>query len=313
MIIYNTYTDIPNALQNAVVALGNFDGVHRGHQTVIGEAKKKADRIGAPLVLLTFSTHPRLHFLPDSEPFIITPLDGKIPLLKALGVDGIIALDFQAVKDMPAHDFIQTILIRNLKAQCVSIGYDFQFGKDRMGTSGMLKQQTAFESIVSLPQKSVDGDIFSSTRIRACIRNGEMGKATSLLGRPFEITGIIEAGQQLGRTIDFPTANIDLGDFVRPHYGVYAVRVGVELQNKTQWFDGVANFGTRPTIDNPKEVFETHIFNFNEDIYDHPIRIAMISFIRPEKKFESFDALKAQIADDCLTAKRIHALRQAGA
>ena len=313
MKIHKKFENIPTDFKNAVVALGNFDGVHRGHQCVIGEAKNKAVKLGAPLILLTFSIHPRRFFLPDTEPFIITPLEGKIPLLKALGVDGVIALDFASVKDMSAQDFITKILIQGINAQSVSVGYNYQFGKDRLGTSGMLKKCTAFETIISSQQKSIDGDIFSSTTIRRCIQNGEIGKATAMLGRPFEISGIIERGQQLGRTIGFPTANIDLQDFIRPHYGVYAVRVGVDLGESTHWYDGVANFGVRPTTNNPKEVFETHIFDFDEDIYDHPIRVALISFIRAEQKFENFDALKEQITKDCLTAKRIHALREAGA
>ena len=313
MLIHKKFDNIPVDFKNAVVALGNFDGVHRGHQCVIGEAKNKAVKLGAPLILLTFETHPRRFFLPDTEPFVITPLEGKIPLLKALGVDGVIALDFESVKNMSAEDFIKKILIKGINAQSVSVGYDFQFGKDRLGTSGMLKQCPAFETMVSRQQKSKDGDIFSSTTIRICIQNGEIDKATAMLGRPFEINGVIERGQQLGRTIGFPTANIDLQDFVRPHYGVYAVRVGVDLGESTHWYDGVANFGVRPTTNNPKEVFEAHIFDFDEDIYDHPIRIAIISFIRAEKKFENLNALKTQIAEDCLTAKRIHALRQAGA
>ena len=161
MIILDTYKNIPPELhdffKNSVVALGNFDGVHRGHQTVIGEARKKADELGSNLILLTFKTHPRSYFLPNEEPFIITPLDAKSPLLKALGVDGVMALKFADVKDMKAQDFINTILVNALQVKCVSVGYDFQFGKNRIGTSGMLNECDAFKTIIALPQKSLDG------------------------------------------------------------------------------------------------------------------------------------------------------------
>ena len=312
--VYTSLNDIPDSLRGGVVALGNFDGVHRGHQSVIGKAKILANQKSVPLIVLTFSVHPRLFFKPDSEPFVITPLANKIPHLQALGVDAVLSLDFASVQDMSADNFIDSIIVAGLGASVVSIGYDFQFGKNRTGNTEMLTNDNRFNTEITTAQTGAKGEVFSSTKVRNYIRDGQVGKATHLLGRPFEIQGVVKTGMQLGRTIGFPTANIEFGnDIVRPKYGVYAIRLGLTENDTVRWYDGVANYGNRPTVNGIGEVLESHIFDFDCDIYQQSVRLAFISFIRAEQKFNSVDDLKNAISYDCEVAKRIHALRSSGA
>ncbi len=306
----------PVERRGAVVALGNFDGVHRGHQSVIGQAGEIAEAQGVDLAVMTFEPHPRAYFRKDDPPFRLTPFTNKAHQLQALGVDSLICLNFDAsLAALEAEAFIQSVLVDGIGVGTLVVGYDFKFGRGRGGDVETLKSDPRFETMVIEPSASATGEIYSSTRIRDYLSGGEPGQAAALLGRPFEIEGEVLHGAQIGRTIGFPTANLDLGDYIRPAYGVYAVRVGVETAHvgQTVWCDGVANLGKRPTVDGLTEKFEVHLFDFDRDLYGTHMRVALIEFIRGERKFDGLDALKAQIAKDCHSARVILDTRAAGA
>lgn len=316
MQIFREPGDFPTEKRGAVVALGNFDGVHRGHQQVIGQAGEIAQKSGVDLAVLTFEPHPRVFFRPDDPPFRLTPFRNKAHLLQALGVDATICLNFDApLAGLAAQEFIDRILVTDIGVGTLVVGYDFKFGKGRTGDVDLLRQDSRFKTVVIEPAADAIGEIYSSTRIRDYLTKGEPGQAAALLGRPFEIEGEVLHGAEIGRTIGFPTANLDLGGYIRPAYGVYAVRVGVETGRvgETVWCDGVANLGKRPTVDGLTELFEVHIFDFDRDLYGNHMRVALIEYIRGERKFDGLDALKAQISADCHTARVILDTRAAGA
>ena len=316
MQIIHQLADFPADARGAVLALGNFDGVHRGHQTVIGRAGRLAEEAGAPVGVLTFEPHPVSFFKPDVPPFRLTPFRIKAHQLHALGLDLLVCLGFDRVlAELSAKAFIEQVLVQGLGVGRLVVGYDFCFGKGRTGTVETLKADGRFQVTVVDPAAGAGGEVYSSTRIRDYLRTGQPGQAAALLGRPFEIEGTVKTGQQLGRTIGFPTANIDLGDYLRPAYGVYAVRVGVSPAEgaEPEWRDGVANWGKRPTVDGIGEVFEVYLFDFDGDLYGADLRVALIEFIRAEQKFDGLDALKAQIAEDCRSARLILDTRAAGA
>lgn len=317
MRILRHYDGVPEDVRGSAVVLGNFDGVHRGHQEVIGGAVADAVARDLPLAVVTFEPHPRSFFAPDQPPFRLTPFRSKAMHLAALKVDTLVVLAFnERMSQVSAEDFVQHVLIDGIGVCHVTVGYDFRFGNGRRGDVDLLKSMAAdggFTLNVIEPVASADGEIYSSTRIRDYLASGKPGHAAALLGRPFEIDGRVEQGDQRGRTIGFPTANLVLGEYQRPAYGVYAVRAGVGDGEATEWYDGVANLGTRPTVDGTRLLLESHLFDFDGDIYGQHLRVAMIEFIRPERKFDSFDALKAQIAEDSASAGRILRTRAAGA
>lgn len=316
MQIFREPTDFPAERYGAVVALGNFDGVHRGHQSVIGQASEIADEKNVGLGVMTFEPHPRVYFRPEDPPFRLTPFTNKAHQLQALGVDSLICLNFDApLASLDAQAFIDDILVSGFGVGTLVVGYDFKFGKGRSGDVDTLRADGRFETVVIDPSKSATGEVYSSTHIRDYLRNGQPGQAAAFLGRPFEIEGEVLHGAEIGRTIGFPTANLDLGDYIRPAHGVYAVRVGVEtgLVGETVWCDGVANLGMRPTVDGLSEKFEVHLFDFERDLYGTHMRVALIEYIRPEQKFDGLDALKVQISKDCHAARVILDTRAAGA
>jgi riboflavin kinase/FMN adenylyltransferase len=318
MRILRHFEKVPDDAQGGVVVLGNFDGVHRGHQAVIGAAAEDAARLGAPLVVVTFEPHPRRFFRPDEPPFRLTPFRIKVIQLGALGVDVLLVLHFDmAMSQMSAEDFARTVLLDGLKPRQITIGYDFHFGHQRRGSPALLQRLVGVGNGCTLkvvePVASADGEVYSSTRIREYLAGGRPGHAAALLGRPFEIEGRVLRGDRRGRTIGFPTANLDLGPYLRPAYGVYAVRAGLGDGETPEWFDGVANLGVRPTVDGSRLLLETHLFGFDRDIYGQHLRIGLIEFIRPERCFAGLEALRAQIAEDCAAARRILRTRAAGA
>ncbi len=314
MKILHDYKNISDKLQNAIVLLGNFDGLHRGHQRLIWEAKEIASTSNAPIVIITFEPHPRNYFNCENAPFRLTPLKNKAHQLEILEIDAMLVLDFdEKMALMTAENFINNVIVNGLKASHVVVGYDFYFGKDRQGTPDLIRDIAKIEVNVVKPVTSPDQEIYSSSRIRNHLKSGKPGHAAALLGRPFEVEAKIESGAMLGRTIGFPTANVELGDFLRPLYGVYAVRAGVEFNGVVKWFDAIANLGKRPTVDGVTELLEVHLFEFSDDIYGHNLRVAFIEFIRPEEKFDGLEKLKSQIAADCLVAKQILHTRAAGA
>lgn len=299
--------ELPPDLKGCVVALGNFDGVHKGHQAVIHTARRIAAELGAPLAVMSFEPHPRSVFRPDQPPFRLTPFRVKARLIEALGADLLIMQHFDAAfASLTAPDFVDSILVNGLAARHVVVGYDYVFGKGRQGTGAMLQKMAdggrfGFTSVP--PEIAPDGDVYSSTRVREFLLGGQPAEAAKLLGHYWEVEGRVEHGDARGRTIGFPTANFALGEYQRPATGVYAVRAGVDLGGATVWHNGVANFGRRPTFDKTDEVLEVHLLDTTIDLYGKHLRVALIDFLRPELKFSGLAALKAQIEADAQAAR----------
>ncbi len=301
--------------RGSVVAIGNFDGVHKGHQILIGRAADTARGLRTRLSVLTFEPHPFHVFHPEAPPFRLTPFRAKARHIEALGVDLLFVLPFDlAFATVPAEDFVRTLIVEALGARHAVVGYDFHFGHKRGGTPDVLRQlgeRSGFGVTVVQPIGAEGGTVYSSTRIRELLAAGKAREAAILLGRPFEIEGRVEMGDQRGRTIGFPTANIRLGDYLRPAGGVYAVRVEIEEETFRHWHDGVANLGTRPTVGGTDLRLEAHLFDYQGDLYGKHLRVALIEHLRPERKFSGLDELKAQIAADAAQARAILAAERA--
>jgi riboflavin kinase/FMN adenylyltransferase len=301
--------------KGSVVAIGNFDGVHRGHRAVFDAAGRIAHETGAEQAVLTFEPHPRSVFQPDIAPFRLTPFRSKARQIELLGVDILFALHFDmAFSRHSAEDFVSEILVEGLAASHVVVGDDFVFGNRRRGTPEFLAQEAkkhGFDVTFIEPVAGADGVAYSSTRIRELLATGRPGDAAQLLGRFWEIEGRVEPGDKRGRTIGFPTANLGLDDYLRPATGVYAMRAGLDRPAgnggdvETVWFDGVANLGRRPTFGGDDLLLEAHLFDFEEDIYGQHLRVALIEYLRPETRFDGIDALKAQIAEDATRAREL--------
>ena len=307
MRVFRHFAGLPDDARGAVAALGNFDGVHGGHRAVLAACRKIA--AGAPLAAVTFEPHPRSYFRPDDPPFRLTSLQGKIYQLEPLGLDLLFVLAFDAAMAARAPEsFARDVLAGGLGLSHAVVGDDFRFGQGRTGRPEDLVafgRDAGFAVTVMPDVIAPDGIGFSSTRVREHLAAGRPVEAARLLGHPWEIVGCVETGRKLGRTIGFPTANLDLGELLEPARGVYAVSVGLQEDGGWVWRDAVANLGVRPTVDGEKLAFEVHIFDFSEDIYGRALRVRMLDFIRPERRFDGLDALKAQIAVDCDTARRL--------
>jgi len=302
--VFDDWQSAPPEWAGGVIALGNFDGVHRGHQALVASAQQEARTLDAPLVALTFEPHPRRYFVPDTGPFRLTLLPAKVRLLEACGVQAVLAQRFDpAFAAITAQAFIDNVLLQGLGARHVVCGYDFTFGARRSGNVERLREMAAERAlgVTVLDPVMHEGEIYSSTRIREALRAGWASEASELLGHHWEIEGEVEKGDQRGRTIGFPTANVALGEHLRPRFGVYAVRALVN----GEWRNGVANLGRRPTVGKLQENFEVHLFDFAGDLYGQVLRVQLVDFIRPEMKFSGLDALKAQIAADCDAARRL--------
>lgn len=309
MQIFRHADRLPEACRGGVVTLGNFDGVHRGHQAIIARARAAAEARRAPLVVVTFEPHPGAVFRPEAEPFRLTPFRSKASHLAALGVEVLVNLHFDLeFSKVSAADFVRRILVDALAATHLVVGQDFAFGHRRQGNAAFLVAQGethGFGVEVAEPVREPGSEIYSSSLIRDCLRRGEPARAAELLGRAWEIDGRVVAGDRRGHALGFPTANLELGEFLRPKFGVYAVRAGIDEGEATEWRDGAANIGTRPTVDGATLLLEVHLFDFSGDLYGKHLRVALIDYLRPEEKFDGLDALKAQIAEDCRQARRI--------
>jgi riboflavin kinase/FMN adenylyltransferase len=294
---------LPAALRGGIVALGNFDGFHLGHQAVVGRAIARARAEGRPALVATFDPHPVRHFKPGAAPFRLTTLDQRQRLFAAAGADAMIVFDFDAaLAALDARAFVEQRLIGGIGLGGAVTGEDFTFGKARSGNIDVLSAfgaQHGF-SVEAVAPVTLDGEPVSSSRIRAALVGGDPRGAARLLTRPFTIEGEVTHGAKLGRTIGFPTANLDLGSYLRPAYGIYAVR-GRLADGRI--LDGAANLGVRPSFDPPKELLEPHFFDFSGDLYGQTIAVELIDFLRPEAKYDTLDALTAQIAVDCDTAR----------
>ena len=294
---------MPDALRGAVVALGNFDGFHLGHQAVAGEAIRQAKAAGKPAIIATFDPHPVRFFAPHVPWFRLTTLEQRQRLFEEAGADAMLVFDFDAeLAATTAEDFVVKLLAERLGVSGVVTGEDFTFGKARGGNTGVLRDLGAQHGITATTVGPVTdaGGVISSSRIRDALKAGECETATRLLTRPFAIEAIVQHGDKNGRDLGFPTANMDMGHYLRPRYGVYAVR-GKLPDGRV--LDGAANVGIRPQFEPPKELLEPHFFDFAEMIYDQMIEVEFHAFLRPEGKYDSLDALIAQIAKDCEDAK----------
>jgi riboflavin kinase/FMN adenylyltransferase len=309
MRLFRHYTEIPVEARGAVVALGNFDGIHRGHQAVIAAAAEKARALGTTHAVLTFEPHPREFFRPDQPPFRLTPLRIKARQFEAMGVDNLFVLHFDAeLSGKSAEAFVVEVLSEGLGVAHVVVGYDFVFGHGRLGTAALLADLGRLHGfgVTALPPVGVEqGDVFSSTLVRQHLQAARPLQAALLLGRPWEIEGRVEHGQKLGRDLGFPTANLMLGEYLQPALGIYAVKAGIDEGRGTVWHDGVASLGYRPTVGGTHVVFEAYLFDWSGDLYGRHLRVALIDYLRPEKKFDGLDDLKAQIARDCGEARRL--------
>jgi len=310
--------ETPEHLQDdprgSVVALGNFDGFHRGHQFVIGEAGRLARALDLTLTVVVTEPHPVQFFRPDSPAFRLTPFRERAMMMEAFGVDRLVVLGFDAaLAGMLAQDFVLDILVRDLQARHVVVGYDYRFGKGRGGGTDVLAAMGGEEgfglTVISpvLPNAGSDpaAEAYSSTRVRTMLKAGDPRRAADMLGHWWAISGKVQKGDQRGRILGFPTANIALGDVMEPKLGVYGVRIMDSDNPFAPIAGGVANLGRRPTFDGRGVLLEVHLFDTDADLYDRHLRIEFVDFIRPEMKFDGLDSLKAQIVKDCDSARAI--------
>lgn len=310
MRIYRHHRDVPDAYKGAVIAVGNFDGVHLGHQALIGEARKLAEERGGLLGVLAFEPHPQEFFRPSPESFRLTPFRTKARLIAETGADAMFALAFDAeMAARSAQDFVLEVLVDGLGAAHVVVGADFQFGKGRSGDATMLAymgEMEGFGVTVFKPVAAKGSDKISSTRIRDALKRGRPEEAAQLLGHWWTVEARVERGAARGREMGFPTANMHLVDCLKPAFGIYAVRAMImENDQPTAWHDGVANFGIRPMsmFKTTEPLLETFLFDFSGDLYSKHLAVELVAYLRPEAKLEGLDALKTQIAKDCDDAR----------
>lgn len=296
------------ALRGAAIAIGNFDGVHGGHRALIAAAKSAAADLKAPAGVLTFEPHPRQFFAREAPPFRLSNFRAKTAWLCETGIDLMAVASFgNRLAMMSAADFVQQILVERLGAAHVVVGYDFAFGHKRSGNIAFLRQAAAdheFGLTVIDPVREAEETI-SSTRVRDALWQGNPRRAAELLGHPWEVHGRVRKGDQRGRTIGFPTANIALGGYIEPQFGVYAVQIGWPEGGDIVWRSGVANLGRRPTFNKNDVLLEVNVFDFQGDLYGKRAEVRFIDFLRPEQKFDGLEALKAQILADADKAREI--------
>jgi riboflavin kinase/FMN adenylyltransferase len=297
---------IPQALRGAIIALGNFDGFHLGHQAVAGEAIRWAQAEGRPSIIATFDPHPVRFFRPDVPPFRLTTLEQRQELYLAAGATAMLVFHFDAeLAGTSAEDFIAKILIDRFGAHGVVTGGDFTFGRGAKGNVDLLRTLGGEWGLQSRVVEAVaeGGEVVSSSRIRQALREGDPQEAARLLTRPFAIRGIVEHGDKRGRTIGYPTANLGVENYLRPKYGIYAVTGRILATG--QVLQGAANIGIRPQFEPPKELLEPFFFDFKGDLYGQEIEVAFHHYLRGEAKFDSLEALIEQMDKDCAEARRL--------
>ncbi|MEY2944079.1 MAG: hypothetical protein RLY97_2093 [Pseudomonadota bacterium] len=298
--LHNT-APIPADMRGAIMALGNFDGFHLGHQAVVGEVIRWARMEGRPAIVATFDPHPVRHFKPDAAPFRLTSLDQRQDYFAEAGADAMLVFHFDAgMANMPAKDWITQVLHQHIGAAGIVTGEDFTFGKGRAGNLALM-QAEGMETRTVGAVHDEHGPI-SSSRIRSHLKNADPIGAAQLLTRPFAIRGMVQGGDRLGRTIGYPTANLDMSNYLRPAYGIYAV-TGKLPDGRI--LHGAANLGIRPTFTPPKELLEPYFFDFAEDLYGQEIEVALHHFLRGEVKFDNLADLTAQMALDCDVARNL--------
>ena len=296
--------DLSDELQGGVIAIGNFDGVHRGHQWVLQSALVEAKRRNCPAIVLTFEPHPKTFFAPQNPVFRLTEAATKAAIFGKLGFDGVIEHQFD--KDFAsttAESFVEQVLLNKLSASHVVTGYDFHFGKGRQGSPEFLHHSGEMHGFgVSIIEAFTDegGETVSSSRIRDCLAGGKISEANGLLGYAYRIRGEVIRGRQVGRTLGYPTANIMMPEETRLRHGIYSVRAMTE---NGKLHDGVASYGRRPTFDNGEALFETYIFDFDNEIYGETLNVSIFGWLRGEEKFENADSLKIQMDKDAAEAR----------
>lgn len=300
----------PQAAQGSIMALGNFDGVHLGHQAVIGRAREIARNQNRPLAIMTFEPHPRRFFQPELPILRIVPFSEKARLLRDAGVDYLFVARFNAAFSMlSAEEFVQHVLLKGLHVAHVVTGHNFAFGYRRGGNVEYLNACAKEKGFVYTRVDAAvmeGGEVYSSTAIRTALSEGQMEEVATLLGRNYVMRGPVIHGDRRGHSIGFPTANIRPVPLYSPRLGVYAVRLHVQ----GQVYPAVANLGMRPTVDGAQKLLEVHAFDASLECYGVRANVEFLSFIRPERKFSGLDALKAQINDDVRTAKAIHNIKE---
>lgn len=301
-------TDIHSLSEDAKgcsLAIGNFDGLHLGHQAILNEARMDAQKKDRRVALLTFEPHPRSYFRPESEPFRLTTLRDKIRFLDHMAWDLVFALPFdQQMAKTGAAEFVLHLLKRSIETPSVFVGQDFHFGAERSGSSAVLQELGAKIGIQAtiIPQLRDSKDVpFSSTFIRESLKAGDLASAQRQMGRPWSIEGVVTKGDQRGREMGFPTANLSLGSYLRPALGVYAFWTEIEGEKRI----GAANIGIRPSVEGTEVRLEAHLFDFDGDLYGQSLVINLVDFLRPERKFSSLFELRTQIEKDCVKAREI--------
>ena len=307
MQIHNIKLNSQVDVLNINLAIGNFDGVHLGHQKIIDDLIKYSRINSCPSAILSFKPHPRQFFSNEYRNFQITSEENKIYLLNKQGIDHYFSLEFnENIASLPPKDFITKILIEKFNIKHLVIGYDFKFGKDREGNASLLQEQSkilGFDINIIKPIKSIqNSDVYSSSIIREFIRDGNMEKANLFLGRKWSIQGTVIKGDRRATAMNFPTANLVPGELIHPKKGVYAIRA----RYIDKWSNGIANFGERPTVDGKRLLLEAHLFEFNQNIYGKDLTVEFLTFIREEKKFDNFASLAEQIQKDIQLVKAYH-------
>ncbi len=302
MKVFNSFENY-NENINIVLTLGNFDGLHLGHQKIINKVVEIGRYYGLPTALLTFSVHPMKHF--GSKILEIQTTEQKFELLEKFGIDYVLNIPFDTkIANMAPGIFVREILVKKLHSRFIVVGYDFHFGRKRKGNFGLLKmmsQKLGFNAF-KIDKVVIDNITVSSTNIRNLLREGNIKQASKLLGRPYSMSGKIIKGDGIGRLIGYPTANLDFGNIITPKNGVYATKIKID----DEVYPSVTNVGIRPTVTSSEELrVETHILNFDKDIYYKKVVLEFVDLIRDESRFDSFEDLKKQIALDCQKVKKI--------
>ncbi len=304
--VVTDWRDLPEDLRGAAVAIGAFDGVHRGHQAVIAAAREAADRLSASVAVVSFAPHPRRWFQPDAVPFRLMTTDQMVRALAPLGVERLYLLPFDAdMAAMTDEQFAVEVLGSGLGIRHAAVGFDFTYGKGRSGSPEGLRrhgEQLGFTVSVIDRLDDPDGLKLSSSAVREALKAGDMARAAAILGRPFAIQGEVVHGEKRGRSIGVPTANVRLGDYMRPAYGVYATRTRLA---DGRVIDGVANLGIRPMFEIEEPLLEVWLLDFSGDLYGQTIETELVALLRGEMKFDSLDGLKAQIDADAAAARAV--------
>jgi riboflavin kinase/FMN adenylyltransferase len=301
MLIIRDIENFPSEFKNAVLLIGNFDSVHLAHQSLISAAKSVANASNKKLILMSFYPHPRYYFKPDSSKIEIEPIKTRLNRLRSLGIDAVILMRFnERLANLTAEDFTQNILKNKLDVSNVFIGEDFRFGKGRTGGASTIRkygiQCSAFKAIMQ------EGNVVSSTMVRSYLGNGEMQKASKMLGRPYSVAGIVRKGAALGQEIGTPTANLIIKNIYNPRFGVYICNLNIDGKN----YDAISNIGVRPTFYDASEVvLEVHsLLPVPSNLYGKKITVELLQFIRDEQKFDNAKALQQQIKHDIEQAQQ---------